>query len=47
MVVVGVYDTPMVNNAEEILPKYWYNIIPDLPKPLPPPRDPLGLSSLG
>jgi tryptophan synthase beta chain len=25
---------------EEILPKYWYNIIPDLPKPLPPPRDP-------
>ncbi|BBG23819.1 Tryptophan synthase beta chain 2 [Sulfuracidifex tepidarius] len=42
MVVVGVYDTPMVNNAEEILPKYWYNIIPDLPKPLPPPRDPLG-----
>ncbi len=25
---------------EEILPKYWYNVIPDLPKPLPPPRDP-------
>ncbi len=25
---------------EEIIPKYWYNIIPDLPKPLPPPRDP-------
>ncbi len=25
---------------EEILPRYWYNIIPDLPKPLPPPRDP-------
>lgn len=32
----------MVENLEreEILPKYWYNIIPDLPKPLPPPRDP-------
>lgn len=24
------------------MPKYWYNIIPDLPKPLPPPRDPQG-----
>ncbi|MEM3640960.1 MAG: TrpB-like pyridoxal phosphate-dependent enzyme [Candidatus Bathyarchaeia archaeon] len=22
------------------LPSYWYNIIPDLPRPLPPPRDP-------
>lgn len=22
------------------LPKYWYNVIPDLPEPLPPPRDP-------
>lgn len=22
------------------LPKYWYNIIPDLPEPLPPPREP-------
>lgn len=22
------------------LPNYWYNIIPDLPRPLPPPRDP-------
>lgn len=28
----------MVNS--DLLPKYWYNIIPDLPKPLPPPRDP-------
>ena len=27
-------------NSEEIIPSYWYNIIPDLPKPLPPPRDP-------
>jgi tryptophan synthase beta chain len=23
------------------LPKYWYNVQPDLPKPLPPPLDPL------
>lgn len=27
-------------NVEDLIPKYWYNIIPDLPKPLPPPRDP-------
>jgi Predicted alternative tryptophan synthase beta-subunit (paralog of TrpB) len=26
--------------VDDILPKYWYNIIPDLPEPLPPPRDP-------
>ncbi len=26
----------------EVLPKYWYNIVPDLPRPLPPPRDPKG-----
>ena len=26
--------------VDEILPRYWYNIIPDLPKPLPPPMDP-------
>ncbi len=25
---------------DDVLPSYWYNIIPDLPKPLPPPRDP-------
>lgn len=25
---------------DELLPRYWYNIIPDLPKPLPPPMDP-------
>ncbi len=30
---------------EEILPKYWYNIIPDLPKPLPPPMDPKDTNS--
>lgn len=28
----------MVNT--DLIPKYWYNIVPDLPKPLPPPRDP-------
>ena len=22
------------------LPKKWFNIIPDLPKPLPPPKEP-------
>ncbi|MCX8201931.1 MAG: TrpB-like pyridoxal phosphate-dependent enzyme, partial [Candidatus Caldarchaeum sp.] len=25
---------------ENSLPKYWYNILPDLPRPLPPPIDP-------
>ena len=30
---------------DEILPSYWYNIIPDLPKPLPPPMDPENGSS--
>ncbi|MBS7251701.1 MAG: TrpB-like pyridoxal-phosphate dependent enzyme, partial [Candidatus Freyarchaeota archaeon] len=25
---------------EEEIPKQWYNIQPDLPKPLPPPLDP-------
>ncbi|AFZ69893.1 pyridoxal-phosphate dependent TrpB-like enzyme [Caldisphaera lagunensis DSM 15908] len=29
----------MVGN-EESLPEFWYNIIPDLPVPLSPPRDP-------
>jgi tryptophan synthase beta chain len=24
----------------EFIPRYWYNIVPDLPRPLPPPRDP-------
>ena len=28
--------------SEEILPKYWYNILPDLPKPLSPPLKPDG-----
>lgn len=26
--------------VDDLLPKYWYNIIPDLPEPLPPPMDP-------
>ena len=25
--------------TEEELPRKWYNILPDLPEPLPPPRD--------
>ena len=29
-----------VNLAVEELPTEWYNIIPDLPEPLPPPKDP-------
>lgn len=28
--------------APKDLPRQWYNIIPDLPKPLPPPKDPEG-----
>lgn len=24
----------------DLLPRYWYNIVPDLPRPVPPPRDP-------
>lgn len=27
--------------GEEILPRFWYNIAPDLPRPLPPPIDPI------
>ena len=27
--------------GEEILPRFWYNIAPDLPRPLPPPVDPI------
>ncbi len=30
------------SQREEILPEYWYNILPDLPEPLPPPRRPDG-----
>jgi tryptophan synthase beta chain len=30
----------MVNLPPEQTPTQWYNIIPDLPEPLPPPRDP-------
>ncbi len=28
-------------NTDIEVPRYWYNIAPDLPKPLPPPIDPL------
>jgi tryptophan synthase beta chain len=30
------------SQREEILPERWYNIVPDLPEPLPPPRRPDG-----
>jgi len=29
-----------VNLTPEEMPKRWYNILPDLPEPLPPPKDP-------
>jgi len=32
-----IFDKKYIDN---IIPKYWYNIIPDLPAPLPPPLDP-------
>jgi len=47
----GAFDAPMgiggrpsirASQIEEFVPKYWYNILPDLPKPLPPPRLPDG-----
>jgi len=31
---------PMVNLKLEEMPDRWYNILPDLPEPLPPPLDP-------
>ncbi|MEM4672231.1 MAG: TrpB-like pyridoxal phosphate-dependent enzyme [Sulfolobales archaeon] len=30
------------SQREDLVPEYWYNILPDLPKPLPPPRLPDG-----
>lgn len=30
----------MVNLPYGEIPSQWYNIIPDLPEPLPPPKDP-------
>ncbi len=30
------------SQKEDFVPEYWYNILPDLPKPLPPPRLPDG-----
>jgi tryptophan synthase beta chain len=29
-----------IDLPEEEIPEYWYNILPDLPEPLPPPIDP-------
>ncbi|MGB9728883.1 MAG: TrpB-like pyridoxal phosphate-dependent enzyme [Thermoprotei archaeon] len=34
----------VITILEEIIPKYWYNIAPDLPKPIPPPIDPLEIN---
>ncbi|MHC1600741.1 MAG: TrpB-like pyridoxal phosphate-dependent enzyme [Candidatus Nezhaarchaeales archaeon] len=34
-------DCRVIPLSVEDMPKYWYNIQPDLPKPLPPPIDPL------
>jgi len=35
-------ETRQVNIALSEMPTQWYNIIPDLPEPLPPPMDPEG-----
>jgi len=37
---IGASFAPMELDPREIVPQFWYNIIPDLPRPLPPPRDP-------
>ena len=29
-----------INLSVDEMPTRWYNILPDLPEPLPPPRDP-------
>jgi len=41
---MGIGGRPSIraSQIEEFVPKYWYNILPDLPKPLPPPRLPDG-----
>ena len=31
--------------GEDLIPRYWYNIAPDLPRPVPPPIDPLDSES--
>ena len=33
-------EKPKIDLPVEDLPKSWYNILPDLPKPLPPPKEP-------
>jgi len=30
------------SQSEDIVPQFWYNILPDLPRPLPPPKLPNG-----
>jgi len=30
----------MMNLKHDEVPTQWYNILPDLPEPLPPPKDP-------
>ncbi len=41
---MGIGGRPSIraSQREEFVPEYWYNILPDLPKPLPPPRLPDG-----
>ena len=34
--------TRRASQSEELVPEFWYNIVPDLPKPLPPPLLPDG-----
>lgn len=36
----------VVQLSPEEIPRQWYNILPDLPEPLPPPRDPDGKERL-
>jgi len=33
------YESISINLSIDEIPKNWYNIIPDLPEPLPPPKD--------
>lgn len=34
-------DVTKIILSEKEMPTYWYNILPDLPKPLPPERNPV------
>ena len=33
--------------SESEMPKRWYNIVPDLPSPLPPPLNPQTMEPIG